>query len=47
MQELKTEELKMVDGGFSISLGCAVSLSFGIPFVVGIIDGFVRPLPCN
>ena len=47
MQELKIEELKNVDGGFDIGLGALAILSLGIPFVVGLIDGIVRPLPCN
>ncbi len=47
MQELKTEELKTVDGGFEIGLGVLAILSLGIPFVVGVIDGLVRPLQCN
>ena len=46
MQELKTNDLKEIDGG-SISLGIKelLMLSAGIPFVIGVIDGFIRPLP--
>lgn len=47
MEELKNEELKKVDGGFEISIGALALISFGIPFVVGFVDGFTRPLACN
>ena len=47
MTELKTEELKKVDGGFCISLGGIALISVGIPFVAGILDGFTYPIPCK
>ena len=47
MQELKTDELKIVDGGFAIGLGTIIAIGFGIPFVAGFIDGFVNPLVKN
>ncbi len=47
MEELKDEELKKIDGGFEISIGALALISFGIPFVVGFVDGFTRPLACN
>lgn len=46
MEELKTDELKKVEGGFDVGIG-AVLISIGIPFIAGIIDGFVRPPKCN
>ena len=45
MKELKNEELMTVNGGFSIGLGIAIGA--GITFLIGVIDGFVRPLKCN
>ena len=47
MQELKTDELKEYDGGSIIAIGLKqlLLLSSGIPFVIGVIDGFIRPLP--
>lgn len=47
MQELKTEQLKDINGGFLISLGGIAIISLGVPFISGILDGFSRPLPCN
>lgn len=43
MRELKTDELKQIDGGFSIGIGSIIAAGLGIPFVVGFIDGFVNP----
>jgi len=45
MKELSLEKLKKVDGGFSI--WGVLGLGAGITFLIGVIDGFVRPLPCN
>ncbi len=48
MQELKTEELKEINGGFlGISLGTVALVSLGVPFVSGFLDGITRPLACN
>lgn len=47
MKELKTDELKNINGGFIISLGGVALISVGVPFVVGILDGIVNPIPCN
>ncbi len=47
MQELKTEELKEIDGGFSLGIAELTLISIGVPFFVGIFDGFMRPLKCN
>lgn len=46
MKQLKEEELKNIEGG-----GIGVALIFGIialgTLIVGIVDGYVRPLKCN
>lgn len=47
MQELKTDELKKVDGGFEIGIGTLALVSLGIPFVIGIVDGLVTPIYNN
>ena len=48
MQELKTEELKEISGGFlGISLGSIALVTLGVPFISGFLDGITRPLPCN
>ncbi len=46
MQELKTNDLKEIDGGnIGIGIKELFMLSAGVPFVIGVIDGFIRPLP--
>lgn len=45
MIELKKEELMGIDGGFSI--GTALLIGAGIVFIIGVIDGYIRPLECN
>ena len=46
MQNLSKEELMKVDGG-GISLGAGLLIGAGIVFLVGLIDGYIRPLKCN
>ncbi len=43
---LTEKELKHIKGG-SISLGAGLLIIAGIVFIVGVIDGYVRPLKCN
>ncbi len=45
MKDLNDNELMTVNGGFSFGLGLAIGA--GITFLIGVIDGFVRPLKCN
>lgn len=40
-QEMK----QIVGGGFSLSLGALIGA--GITFLIGLIDGYVRPLACH
>ena len=44
MKELSVNEMHEVKGG-----GAAIGLAIvaGITFLIGVIDGFVRPLRCN
>lgn len=46
MNKLKKEELIKINGG-GVSLGFGLLIGAGIVFIIGIIDGFVRPLQCN
>ncbi len=46
MKELKEQELKNVKGG-GISIGVATLITVGAAFLIGVIDGLVRPLKCN
>lgn len=47
MEELKTDELKDIAGGFEISIGLMAAIAFGTPFAIGFLDGLIRPLKCN
>ena len=42
---LSSNELNEIHGGGGISLGLAIFA--GITFLIGVIDGYVRPLKCN
>lgn len=46
MQELKNEELMEIQGG-GISFGTGLLIIAGVAFVIGVVDGIVRPLSCN
>ncbi|MCM1371203.1 MAG: class IIb bacteriocin, lactobin A/cerein 7B family [Clostridium sp.] len=46
MKNLTNEELKKVNGG-GISLGVGLLIAAGVVFLIGAIDGYVRPLRCN
>lgn len=43
---LEKRELLNVQGG-GISAGLLTCIGAGIVFLIGVIDGFVRPLKCN
>ena len=45
MKELSSNQLHDVTGGGGISLGLAIFA--GVTFIIGVIDGYVRPLKCN
>ena len=44
MKELNKNELKQVVGG---GAGTILIIIAGVVFLIGVIDGYVRPLPCN
>lgn len=46
MVALNDNELKNITGG-GIGFGAGLLISAGIVFVVGIIDGYIRPLACR
>ena len=46
MIEISNNELKQINGG-SFNVGIAIAIAAGITFIVGVIDGIVRPLKCN
>lgn len=45
MKEINSQELHEINGGSHIAIGLAIAA--GITFLIGVIDGFVRPLKCN
>lgn len=45
MKELSVNEMHEVKGGSKGIVGFAIVA--GITFLIGVIDGFVRPLKCN
>lgn len=46
MYELDKKELININGG-SISLGIGCLFIAGIIFIIGVIDGYTRPLKCH
>lgn len=44
MKELDNRELKQINGG---GVGTWLLIGGGIVFLIGVIDGYVRPLACN
>ncbi len=46
MKKISKKELMQIKGG-SISVGTAFGIGAGIVFLIGVIDGFVRPLKCH
>lgn len=46
MKELKETELKEINGG-AVKFGIVAAIAAGITFIIGIIDGYKRPLACN
>ncbi len=46
MYTLTKEELCNIKGG-AVSLGTGLIIAAGIIFIIGVIDGYVRPLKCN
>lgn len=44
MEKLNKEELKSINAG-GFGLGCLIGGC--VVFLIGVVDGFVRPLPCR
>lgn len=44
--EITKEELKQINGG-AFHLGIGLGIAAGITFLIGVIDGYVRPLACR
>ena len=46
MVRISDEKLKEVEGG-GFHIGIAVGIGAGITFLIGLIDGIIRPLKCR
>lgn len=46
MKKMEMKQLEKVYGG-GISLGTGLLIAAGIVFIIGVVDGFFRPLRCN
>ena len=44
MDKLNEKELMKVSGG---GFGLGLLITAGVIFIIGVIDGYVRPLACN
>ena len=48
VEQIEKEELKkLVGGGVSTGVSVALARTAGIVFVIGVIDGYLRPLLCH
>ena len=45
MEKLNKKDLMSVNGGGILAVGLLIGA--GIVFIIGVIDGFMRPLKCN
>jgi len=46
MIKLKDNEMKKINGG-GINIGIWLGIGAGISFLIGLVDGIIRPLKCN
>lgn len=46
MKRLNNEELKQIEGG-GIKIGLVLGIGAIITFLIGVADGYMRPLKCN
>ena len=45
MEKLNKKDLMSVNGGGILGVGLLIGA--GVVFIIGVIDGFMRPLKCN
>ena len=46
MRQLNLNEMKEINGG-GVNIGLWIGIGAGISFIIGFIDGLIRPLKCN
>ncbi|MDO4963268.1 MAG: class IIb bacteriocin, lactobin A/cerein 7B family [bacterium] len=46
MENLTDKQMMDIQGG-GVNLGVIVGIAAGVTFIIGVIDGLIRPLKCN
>lgn len=46
MKKLNDSEMKKINGG-GINIGLWLGIGAGVSFLIGLVDGIIRPLKCN
>lgn len=46
MKKLNDKELMNVEDG-AVKTGLIIGIAAGVTFIIGLIDGIIRPLKCN
>ena len=46
MNKLSDKDLMNINGG-GLNIGIVVGIAAGVTFLIGLIDGIIRPLKCN
>lgn len=46
MRQLNLNEMKEINGG-GVNVGLWIGIGAGVTFLIGLIDGLIRPLKCN
>ena len=46
MKNLTNNEMKKIDGG-GANIALWLGIGAGVSFIIGLIDGLIRPLKCN
>ena len=46
MKNLTNSEMKNISGG-GVNIGLWLGIGAGVSFLIGLIDGIIRPLKCN
>ena len=47
LRHIENERLDKIQGGGALSAGVGIAIVAGVVFLIGVVDGFFRPLKCN